>query len=90
MTSTKEKDEVYICEACGHPTTVANDTCPSCGAPMTNLADTVKPNPGSEDDDSDELTDDQIAAGNEEGTLSLDALREDEEKEDEAETTDIF
>ncbi len=75
-----DQDEVFVCEHCGHPTSVASDTCPSCGEPMTDLA---KPNPKkSTDSEGADLTDDEIAAGEDDGTVSLDALRAEEEDDE--------
>ncbi|HSX42120.1 MAG TPA: hypothetical protein VLE93_02095 [Candidatus Saccharimonadales bacterium] len=82
-----DHEEMYVCEHCGHATSVASDVCPNCGEPMTH--EPVKAKKGRDDID-DDLTDDallsdkEIAAGAEENTVSLDALRAEEEEDEPA------
>ncbi len=84
---TNDTEEMYVCEHCGHATSVASDECPNCGEKMTPAHVPVgKKRAGDMDDedltDDSLLTDKEIAAGAEETTVSLDALRAEEEAED--------
>lgn len=84
-----DNEQMYVCEHCGHATSVQSDECPNCGEKMP-AAHVSNGKKNVSDTDDNDLTDDsllsdkEIAAGAEENTVSLDALREDEEKEDDA------
>lgn len=85
---TQQLQEEYMCAACGFTTPVPNDACPSCGAQMDSLGPAAPVADESEESDDPHdinLTDEQIAAGNEDGTESLEALQEKEGEEDRAE-----
>lgn len=83
-----DHDEMFVCEQCGHATSVETDACPNCGEPMM-------PPPGAkgkkshdeEDIDLDDealLSDKEIEAGQEDGPMSLEALRAEEEDDEPA------
>jgi hypothetical protein len=79
------EEAMYYCEDCGQPAEI-NEPCIVCGGKMVKLDDQPKPkkaHPGDGDELSLEdealLTAEEIAAGEDDGTLSLEALREDED-----------
>lgn len=74
-------EEMFVCEHCGHATSVAADECPNCGEAMPKTHPHDKKASSDDDVDLDEelLTDGEIAAGQDDGTMSLEALRDEED-----------
>lgn len=70
--------EDYICEQCGLTTPVPNETCPSCGAPMSVPGGKKKSRPNSEDQSEEGADLDIEDASEGDGEESLEALREKE------------
>jgi len=77
-------DEQYICEECGNTSPVANDHCSNCGAPMSALHD-EKPKAKVLAGESEDDLSDETVSESEDGSTSLEALADEEEKESQAE-----
>jgi predicted ATP-dependent serine protease len=73
MTKNLSDHDVYMCEECGNTSPIADEVCSACGGKMSSLN-------GEDNHNNDELHDDN---GNPDE--SLDALREQEDKESEDE-----
>lgn len=65
----------YMCEDCGHTTTIQGDACPECGGKLQSFSEAMK-----EEVEEDELDYDPEKF-NADGGESLEALREEEESE---------
>lgn len=73
-------DEQYICDECGYTSPIANERCPDCGAAMSALHD-EKPKAKVMTGESEaDLADDEAPLA-EDGSTSLEALAEKEQKE---------
>jgi len=74
-------EEDYICDQCGLTTPVPNDHCPSCGAPMASPTGKKEPRSNEETEESDLEVEDSSGDSQGTGEESLEALREEEDRE---------